>query len=132
MSIVLQHDSRANVTYAYHNIVIWDKVSKKQSTSRILIGKLDPETGEIVKSSGKRRKKQIDEAVIDAEIAEYNKKIREKKKLEQDILSDSSTELQTLKKEYAQLQRKYEQFGQIMTSFANSITRFFEEPTQKL
>ena len=87
MSIVLQHDSRANVTYAYHNTVIWDKVQKKSSTSRILIGKVDPETGEVVKTSGNRRKKQIDDKTIDSEIAEFNKKVREKKNLEEALLS---------------------------------------------
>ena len=38
MSVVLQHDSRVNVTYAYHNECIWDKASKKAGAKRTLIG----------------------------------------------------------------------------------------------
>ncbi|MBQ9010043.1 MAG: hypothetical protein IJ088_12055, partial [Clostridia bacterium] len=103
MSIVLQYDSRVNITYAYHNSVVWDKLSKKSGTNRILIGKVDPETGEISKSSGARRKKQIDEAVIDAEIADYNRKVREKKGSGETELSENDDELRKLKEEYAQL-----------------------------
>ena len=126
MSIVLQYDSRVNATYAYHNKVMWDKTLKKSSTSRILIAKLDPNTGELVKTSGKRRKKAIDEDVIDQEIAEYNKNVREKKRVEEDILSGSSLEIQSLKQEFAEIQSKYKQFGQIMLSFSKQINNFFD------
>ena len=127
MSVVLQYDARVKITYAYHNITTWDKTLKKPHISRILIGKLDPETGEIVKTPGNRRKKQLDEAVIDADIAAYNRKVQEKKRVEKDILSESSVELMNLKKSYLELQYKYEQFGRIMTSFAKSINQFFGE-----
>ena len=48
MSLVLQYDPRVNVTYAYHNDSRWDKEHKQSSSSRILIGKVDPETGKVV------------------------------------------------------------------------------------
>ena len=126
MSIVLQHDSRVNVTYAYHNTVMWDKTLKKSSTSRILIGKLNPETGEVVKTSGHRRKKQIDDETINREIEEYNKKVREKKRAEEDILSGSSLEIQSLKKELADIHSKCKQFSQIMSTFTDQINKLFE------
>jgi len=129
MSIVLQHDSRANVTYAYHNTVIWDKVQKKSSTSRILIGKVDPETGEVVKTSGNRRKKQIDDKTIDSEIAEFNKKVREKKNMEEALLSGNSLEIMHLKEELARIQHKYKQISQIMLSANSQIRQIFEDNT---
>ena len=129
MSIVLQHDSRANVTYAYNNTVIWDKVQKKSSTSRILIGKVDPETGEVVKTSGNRRKKQIDDKTIDSEIAEFNKKVREKKNMEEALLSGNSLEIMHLKEELARIQHKYKQISQIMLSATSQIRQIFEDNT---
>jgi hypothetical protein len=129
MSIVLQHDSRANVTYAYHNTVIWDKVQKKSSTSRILIGKVDPETGEVVKTSGNRRKKQIDDKTIDSEIAEFNKKVREKKNMEEALLSGNSLEIMHLKEELARIQHKYKQVSQIMLSATSQIRQILEDNT---
>ena len=127
MSIILQRDSRAGVTYAYHNTVIWDKALKKSSSSRILIGKLDPQTGEVVKSSGHRRKKQIDNAVIDREISEYNKKVREKKKVEDDILSGSSQEIRNLKQEFADIQAKMKECNQIILSAVQKINQLFDD-----
>ena len=129
MSIVLQHDSRADVTYAYHNTVIWDKVQKKSSTSRILIGKVDPETGEVVKTSGNRRKKQIDDKTIDSEIAEFNKKVREKKNMEEALLSGNSLEIMHLKEELARIQHKYKQVSQIMLSATSQIRQILEDNT---
>lgn len=129
MSIVLQHDSRANVTYAYHNTVIWDKVQKKSSTSRILIGKVDPETGEVVKTSGNRRKKQIDDKTIDSEIAEFNKKVRDKKNMEEALLSGNSLEIMHLKEELARIQHKYKQVSQIMLSATSQIRQILEDNT---
>ena len=129
MSIVLQHDSRTNVTYAYHNTVIWDKVQKKSSTSRILIGKVDPETGEVVKTSGNRRKKQIDDKTIDSEIAEFNKKVREKKNMEEALLSGNSLEIMHLKEELARIQHKYKQVSQIMLSATSQIRQILEDNT---
>jgi hypothetical protein len=129
MSIVLQHDSRANVTYAYHNTVIWDKVQKKSSTSRILIGKVDPETGEVVKTSGNRRKKQIDDKTIDSEIAEFNKKVREKKNMEEALLSGNSLEIMHLKEELARIQHQYKQISQIMLSATSQIRQILEDNT---
>lgn len=129
MSIVLQHDSRANVTYAYHNTVIWDKVQKKSSTSRILIGKVDPETGEVVKTSGNRRKKQIDDKTIDSEIAEFNQKVREKKNMEEALLSGNSLEIMHLKEELDRIQHKYKQISQIMLSATSQIRQIIEDNT---
>ncbi|MBQ9307237.1 MAG: hypothetical protein IJ229_04860 [Clostridia bacterium] len=129
MSIVLQHDNRVGITYAYHNKAVWDKDLKKASTSRILIGKLDPVTGEIVKSSGKRRKTQIEDTVVDAEINEFNQKVRDKKKAEEGLVAEDSLELQELKMQYDQLLTKFHQLETILTTFADSINECFGEKT---
>lgn len=124
MSIVLQHDPRVNITYAYHNESTWDKERKSSSSSRILIGKVDPKTQKVIKSSGARRKKQIDEAVIDSEIDAYNRKIDSEMRLESEF--NSKKEFEKLRKQYSELQARYDDFGKMMVSFANSVQDFFE------
>ncbi|OPL09413.1 MAG: transposase [delta proteobacterium ML8_F1] len=48
MSIVYQKNKQTGVTYVYENRPYWDKDKKQSRAKRTLIGKLDPETGEIV------------------------------------------------------------------------------------
>jgi hypothetical protein len=55
MGIVFQKDKRAGITYAYENRAYWDKEKKQSRSKRELIGRVDPETGEIVPTAGRRR-----------------------------------------------------------------------------
>ena len=48
MSIVFQMDKRTGIKYAYENEAYWDKEKKQSRSKRTLIGKVDPETGEII------------------------------------------------------------------------------------
>lgn len=54
-SIVYQTDKRIGVTYAYESTAFWDKEKKQSRAKRTLIGKVDPETGQIVPSEGRKR-----------------------------------------------------------------------------
>jgi len=56
MGIVYQKDKRAGITYAYENKAYWDKDKKQSRSKRELIGRVDPDTGEIVPTSGTRKK----------------------------------------------------------------------------
>ena len=62
-SIVYQKDKRSGLTYAYESIAYWDKEKQQSRAKRTLIGRLDPETGEIVPTDGRRRKKKEESAV---------------------------------------------------------------------
>jgi hypothetical protein len=53
MSIVHQKDKRSGITYVYESYNFWDKEEKKHKAKRTLLGRLDPETGEIVKTDGR-------------------------------------------------------------------------------
>jgi len=53
MSIVYQKDKRSGITYAYENKAYWDSEKKQSRSKRKLIGRLDEETGEIVKTDGR-------------------------------------------------------------------------------
>jgi hypothetical protein len=56
MGTVLQHDKRSGITYAYHSKAYWDPEKKQARSKRTLIGRLDPQTGEIVSTDGRMRK----------------------------------------------------------------------------
>ena len=127
MSIVLQYDPRVNATYAYHNESRWDKESKQSSCSRILIGKVDPETGKVNPTSGSRRKKPIDEALVIEEIDAYNRKIDEKNKLEAELIGSNGQEIHNMKEQYAELQKKFDNLENVMLSFADSLKLVFSK-----
>ena len=57
-TIVYQTDKRSGITYAYQSISHWDKEKKQSRAKRTLIGRVDKETGEIVPTDGRNRKKQ--------------------------------------------------------------------------
>ena len=58
MSIVYNTDKRSGITYAYESKSYWDKEKQQSRSKRTLIGRVDPETGEIKKTDG-RCKKEI-------------------------------------------------------------------------
>lgn len=56
MGIVYQTDKRSGITYAYENKAYWDKEKKQSRSKRTLIGRVDPETKEIIPTDGRCKK----------------------------------------------------------------------------
>ena len=52
MAIIKQFDKRSGITYVYDSKSYYDKEKKCSKAKRTLIGKLDPETGEIIPTDG--------------------------------------------------------------------------------
>lgn len=57
MGIIYQKDKRSGITYAYENQSFWDPELKRSRSKRKLIGRVDPETNEIVPTDGRCRKR---------------------------------------------------------------------------
>ncbi len=57
-AIVFQYDKRSGLTYAYESISYWDKEKKQSRARRTLVGRVDKDTGEIVPTDGRGRKKK--------------------------------------------------------------------------
>lgn len=72
-SIVKVTDKRSGLTYAYRSESYWDKEKKAPRNRRTLIGRVDPETGEIKPTDGRRKKKQSQSVMNmpDKEFAPY-------------------------------------------------------------
>lgn len=61
MAIVKQYHKDTDTTYVYESVSYWDEEKKQSRSKRRVIGKLDPETGEII-PTGKRGRKPKDAA----------------------------------------------------------------------
>ena len=57
-AIIYQKDKRSNITYAYESISYWDKEKQQSRAKRKLVGRVDQQTGEIVPTDGRGRKKK--------------------------------------------------------------------------
>lgn len=60
IAIVDVHNKERGVTYVYESVSYWDREKKQPRSHRRLIGRRDPETGEIVPT--RRRKPRADDA----------------------------------------------------------------------
>ena len=60
-SIIKRLDKRTGITYVYESTSYWDKEKKQPRSKRVLIGKVDPDTGEIIATDGRgnRRKERL-------------------------------------------------------------------------
>ena len=58
MSIVKNKDKRTGITYVYESESYWDKEKQQPRARRKLIGKIDEQTGEIVPTDGRGRKRK--------------------------------------------------------------------------
>jgi len=56
MGIVYQKNKQTGITYAYRNEPYWDKEKQQSRAKRTLIGKVDPDTGEIIATRAYRKK----------------------------------------------------------------------------
>lgn len=57
MALVKQTDKKTGITYAYETTYAWDKEKKQSRSKRVIVGKVDPETGEIIPTRGRSKKK---------------------------------------------------------------------------
>ena len=55
MAIIKQFDKRSGITYVYDSKSYYDKEKKCSRAKRTLIGKLYPETGEIIPTDGRNK-----------------------------------------------------------------------------
>ncbi|MDD4663047.1 MAG: hypothetical protein PHD83_00080 [Caldisericia bacterium] len=55
MSLVYLRNKETAITYVYENQAFWDKEKQQSRSKRKLIGKLDPETGEVIPTRAYRK-----------------------------------------------------------------------------
>ncbi len=99
--IVYQVNKKTGIKYAYESISYWDKEKQQPRSKRKYIGKVDEETGEIIRESRPEKSagKIADNSV---ELQELYKRISE---LEKEVDSLNS-EIRSLKQENSSLENR--------------------------
>ncbi|MCL2889549.1 MAG: IS1634 family transposase [Eggerthellaceae bacterium] len=56
MAVVHQKDNRTGITYAYEATYVWNKEKQQSRAKRTLIGRVNPETGEVTPTDGRMKR----------------------------------------------------------------------------
>ena len=98
MAIIHQHDKRSGITYAYDSHSYWDKEKKMTRAKRTLIGRVDPETGEIVPTDGRCKKGKVkNETPKGPDYKELYEKLQKKFAAQETLITALSKELREQK-----------------------------------
>ncbi len=87
MAIVRQTDKRTGITYVFEQISTWNPELKQSRSKRRLLGKIDPETGEMVPTGpvGRPRTKAADKESTSSEVASLKKALAASQKKVADL-----------------------------------------------
>ena len=96
MAIIKQHDKRSGITYAYESHSYWDPEKKMSRAKRKLIGRVDPETGEILPTDG-RNKKTRASAENDADYRKMYENLLKKYEAQKTLIHSLRKQIKELK-----------------------------------
>lgn len=100
MAIIYQHDKRSGITYAYESYSYWDKEKKMSRAKRKLIGRVDPNTGEIFATDGRCRKDKIKkEKSENLDYEELYEKLQKKYAAQETLITALQKEIKELKEQ---------------------------------
>ena len=122
MAIVNVHNKARGVTYVYESHSYWDKDLKQPRSSRKLIGKLDPVTGEVVPTGRKGRPKQVQKnanhSVTDSKASEDQMLL---------LLKEKDAEILSLKQQLAVVEREIASYRQLVQQVQTLMGRVVSE-----
>lgn len=78
-SIVYQTDKKTGAKYAYESVSYWDKEKKQPRSKRKYLGRVDPDTGEIIPKGermGKRLLTPADDSILREQLLGKEKEIK--------------------------------------------------------
>lgn len=96
MAIIKQHDKRSGITYAYESHSYWDPEKKMTRAKRKLIGRVDPQTGEIVPTDG-RNKKSKTLASSDTDYKKMYEKLLKKYQAQETLIESLKMQIKELR-----------------------------------
>ena len=105
--IVYQTNKKTGITYAYESVSYWDKEKQQPRSKRQYIGRVDPETGEIIRKQDKKTRSQ-DAAGLSKDNSRLQALLDEK----DEVIAVLNDEIEKLKKE---LSKKNEAIEEIKT-----------------
>ena len=99
MAIIKQHDKRSGITYVYESHSFWDPDKKMTRAKRTLIGRLDPDTGEVIPPDGRNRKVKAKPAEEPVDYEKLYKKLLRKSESQEALIASLKKQLEALKKD---------------------------------
>lgn len=99
MAIIKQFDKRTGITYVYDSKSFYDKEKKCSRAKRTLIGKIDPDTGEMIPTDGRNKGAKAKSETVSPNI-DKDKRIQEL----EDVNRQLKLQLSALKKEIDRIQ----------------------------
>ncbi len=96
MAIIKQYDKRSGITYAYESHSYWDPEKKMTRAKRKLIGRVDPQTGEITPTDG-RNKKNKATAPSDTDYRKMYEKLLKKYQAQETLIESLKKQIKELR-----------------------------------
>ena len=118
MAIIKQYHKDTDTTYVYESTSYWDPEKKQSRSKRRCIGKIDPETGEMVPTGKKGRKAKETEDMSDSlkELELLRKQLAETRI----IINNLNSQIAGLSAEKSSLQRELQKLRTAVAK-ANSL-----------
>lgn len=98
MGIIKQFDKRTEITYVYESKAYWDKEKHQSRAKRTLIGKIDPETGEMIPTDGRHRKTE-EPSEKEPDYKKMYEKLVKKYEAQEVLIKSLKDEIKQLRKE---------------------------------
>ena len=108
MAIVKQYHKDTDTTYVYESESYWDPEKKQSRSRRKVIGKVDPDTGEIIPTGKRgRKKKESDASVISSSVGDLAE-ISSLYAAGQEKIRSQAERIHSLEQELKDMQRRNE------------------------
>ena len=103
--IVYQTNKKTGVKYAYESISYWDKEKNQPRSKRKYLGRVDPETNEIIRSSGRKTHSEDSGAANDSGLEKLHQEIARKDEMIQELRQELKEEKKKTEKLLKTLQQ---------------------------
>ena len=106
--IVYQTNKKTGITYAYESVSYWDKEKKQPRSKRQYIGRVDSETGEIIRKQGMGTRQQDTSG-----LSENNDRLQALLDEKDAVIASLKEEIENLEKELSQKKEAIEEIKTI-------------------
>lgn len=118
-TIVHHFDKKTGKTRVYESTPHYDPVTKQSRPKRKYLGTIDPDTGELIPSSGRRGRTASSKNIAITTSASNNKEIAALQK----TISEKEAEILSLKSEIRTLNTTIKSYEKICTSISNTLRK---------
>lgn len=118
-TIVKHYDKKTGKTRVYESTPHYDPVTKQSRPKRKYLGTLDPETGELIPSSGRRGRRPSSQNVTTTEDGIVSAKITD---LQRTII-DKEKEIVSLQSEVKNLKAAIKSYEKMCVSISNALRK---------